>query len=358
MKKVLLISNYVFHYRLNIYNYFYDEFKEIGYEYFVLANKSQNVDFEIKFPLFIKKPLPWIYFRMINRINPSVIIVFLHLKDPILYFLTLYSKLKGIPMIYWSLGVNTATPNSLYKNILYHYFHNTSDAIILYTPNEKKYIKAKNYHKLFIANNTLNFQGVDRSKVGPKNYILEKYKVKEEFVVLFSGRITKNKKLDLLLEIFRDNNDIAIIIIGGGITPEQDKIIKNTKNYYYLGAIYNKSEMSKIFNGTDVFCIPGNLGLALNEALFWGKPVVTIKNVPNKINTPEIWYLEDGVNGFLASDIHDLQSKIHLLMKDKKLYQSMSDNARNTADNKGHISRMFQGFMEAVNFVEKNDKKN
>lgn len=357
MKKVLLISNYVFHYRLNIYNYFFVEFKKIGYEFTVLANNAQDVDFEINYPLIIKKPLPWVYLWTIKSIQPDVIITFLHLKDSIIYFINYYCKLRGLPLIYWNFGINTATPNSLFKNLIYYHIHSISDAIILYTPNEKKYIKAHNLSKTFIANNTLNFQGIDRDRVGPKNYIQKKYKIKEDFVVLFSGRITANKRLHLLLEIFRNNKEIAIVIIGKGITPEQERIIDKTENYYYLGEIYNKSEMSKIFNSVDVFCIPGNLGLALNEAFFWGKPVLTVKN-ESTINTPEIWYFEDKKNGLMAKDVNELEHNILILKNNKTFYKKLSDNAKKTADNKGHISKMFKGFKEAVKFVEKKNINN
>ena len=44
MKKILLISNYVFHYRITIYNHFYDEFKKLGYEFHVLSNQYQKSD--------------------------------------------------------------------------------------------------------------------------------------------------------------------------------------------------------------------------------------------------------------------------------------------------------------------------
>lgn len=350
MKKVLLVSNYVFHYRINNYNYFFHEFKKIGFEFIVLANQAQEVDFEVSFPFIIKKHNVWSYSKIISRIRPDVIITFLHLKDSIIHYINYYSKLKGIPLIYWNHGVNLSTPDNVLKNQLFYHIHNISDAIILYTPVERKHIKPRNHHKIFIANNTLNFQGIDRNNAGPKNYIRERYGIKEEFIVLFSGRITTNKKLQLLLHAVRGSSEVAVVIVGGNITEELLKIVLETDNYYYLGAIYNKSEMSKIFNSTDIFCIPGNLGLALNEAFFWGKPVVSIEN-EHEVNTPEIWYFENNKNGFMAKDVNDLEEKILLLKRDKDLYRKMSEYARQTADNKAHISQMFNGFREAVSYV-------
>jgi glycosyltransferase involved in cell wall biosynthesis len=357
MRKVLLISNYVFHYRINNYNYFYKEFSKIGYEFIVLADGAQEVDFKVDFPLIVKDPNPLTYSRAISRITPDVVIVFLHLKDPIIYFVNYYCKLKSIPLIYWNFGINIRTPKATIKNLIYRHFHNISNAIILYSPNEKRYIKKRNHSKVFIAYNTLNFEGIERVNIGPKKYIQERYGIEEDFIVLFSGRITINKKLHILLETLRNNKEVAIVIVGAGIEPEMKKIIEEIDNYYYLGEIkYDKSEMSKIFNSADLFCIPGNLGLALNEAFFWGKPVLSIKD-GREVNSPEIWYFENSKNGLMANDVSDLEEKILWLKRDKELYQKMSDYARYTADNKAHISKMFNGFREAVSYVLEKKKK-
>jgi glycosyltransferase involved in cell wall biosynthesis len=234
--------------------------------------------------------------------------------------------------------------------MLYHFIHNIVDAIILYSPNEIKYIKKHNRHKVFIANNTLNFADIRRESYNAKHHLRDHYGVKENFSVLFAGRINRYKKIHLLLEIFRDHEDIAVVIVGNGMKSKERLIIERVSNYYWLGEIYNRDEMARIFSSADVFCIPGNLGLGMNEAFFWGKPVLTIKD-PVTINSPEIWYLEDGVNGFKAENIQDLENKIILLKSNREIYRSMSVSAIKTANNKAHISQMFKGFKDAVEFV-------
>ena len=118
MKKILLISNYVFHYRISNYNYFYDEFYKLGYEFVVLACDAQNVNFSIKFPLLVEKFNIIKYKKLIDRINPAVIINFLHLKNLIFFPVVYYCKLKKIPVIYWNFGINTNTPNAIISKFL------------------------------------------------------------------------------------------------------------------------------------------------------------------------------------------------------------------------------------------------
>ncbi len=348
MKKILLVSNYVFHYRINNYNYFYNEFKKIGYEFHVLACEAQKVDFEIKFPLTIKEFKFFSYIKFIKKLKPDVVINFLHLKDKIIFPIIYYCKLARIPVIYWNFGINTATPEAKFKNQLYYHIHRLSDAIILYSPSEKKFIKKKNHHKLFIGYNTLNFTNIDREKFTDRNYLRTRYNIKEKHIILFVGRIKPVKRLDWLLECFR-NKDIAIVVVGSGINDEQLEIIKTTSNYYYLGEIsYDNDEIGRIFYSSDIYCVPGNLGLSLIEALFWGKPSVTFV----KRGSPEMYYFKDGYNGYRVESKKDFEDKISELLNNPAKYRTISENAGKTYEEKAHIRYMFNGFRKAIEYVK------
>ena len=70
----------------------------------------------------------------------------------------------------------------------------------------------------------------------------------------------------------------------------------NPANTRYLGEVHDPEnrQISRIFKMADVCSIPGHVGLGLNQAFFWGLPMVTERgNQP-----PEIEYLRDGENGF------------------------------------------------------------
>jgi len=53
----------------------------------------------------------------------------------------------------------------------------------------------------------------------------------------------------------------------------------NPSNTTYLGEIHDPQnvKISKIFSMSDIFCIPGHVGLGLNQAMYWGLPTVTEK---------------------------------------------------------------------------------
>lgn len=345
MKKILLISNYVFHYRIKIYNYFTEEFKKRGYEFHVLSNEYQKCKYNVEFIKHERNFSIKGYIEEIDKINPDVVINFLHLKDKLIIPLTYYCKFRKIPMIYWNHGVNLRDPENTVKNFIFRFVHDISDSIILYTPNELKYIKTRNRKKTFIAYNTLNFTDIDKSSLDSKEKIKKKYGINEKKVVIYISRIMPYKKLDVLIKHFKGNKDIGVIIVGKGISREQVNIIESYNNLYYLGEMYDK-DVWEIFSIGDIYSTPGHIGLGLNEAFYWGKPVVVLEGN----HAPEVFYLEDGRNGFKVKDEEELVSKILYLLNNEEIYYKFSNYAKETYINKCDISNMFNGFINAIEY--------
>lgn len=348
MKKILLISNYVFHYRIKIYNYFYEEFKKRGYEFHVISNEYQDVNYDIKFIKHIEKFSIINYARKINYIKPDIVINFLHLKDKLIIPLTYYCKIKKIPMIYWNHGIDLNKPNAFLKNLVYQYIHNISNAIILYTPNEIKHIKVKNRKKVFIAYNTLYLNDINTNELITSREVKNKYGIKEKNVIIYISRILDYKKLDVLLDNFTENKDIAVVVVGKGISSSQLKKIDASKNYYYLGEKYGR-EVDEIYNMGDIFSTPGHIGLAIIQAFFWGKPVVIMEGR----HAPEIYYMKNNITGYMAKTEEDFKNYILYLFENKEKLKEISKNAKEVAEKDASIDRMFTGFIDAIDYCIK-----
>lgn len=348
MQKILLISNKVMHYRSRIYNQFFDWFLEKGYELHVISNEFQPVNFPIRYK---KHELAFScrnYADFIKQLKPDVCINFLHLKDKLIIPLTFYCRLHHIPMIYWNHGINIKTPNARFKNSIFHFIHTISSAIILYSKKQLQYIRPKNQKKTFIANNTLDFSEVQKSELRSPSEVKTFYGIQEKKVLLYISRILPYKGLDILLDLFKDVPGIALVIVGGGISEAQRSVVDSQTNYYYLGEKYGK-DVDEIYQMGDVFSTPGHIGLALNQAMFWGKPVVVL----DRIHAPEIMYLKNGINGFIVNSNEQLKAKILELCQDEELLKKMSDAARKTYETEMQLSDMFHGFWEAICYVKK-----
>lgn len=346
MKRILLISNYVFHYRQKVYNYFFSEFKKYEYEFHVLSDKYQDVDFAVNFKKHVVKKKFKRYKRIIQEINPDVIILFLHLKDYVMFPLMLYCRINKIPVIYWNHGINIADPDSKLKNFLFHRIHDFCDALITYSPDMRKYFSEKNQKKLFVAYNTLNFTDIDKSRYS-KKHALKKYGIAQAKVVLFVARIKPQKELNVLVDLLQGRSDIALVIVGSGMPGDIMAVIDSVSHYYYLGPRYG-DEMNEIFNMADVFCIPRYIGLAMNEALFWNLPACLLKGP----HGPEVYYMKDGKTGYMADNLQDYKDKIERLVDDAELNKKMRQGCEEEFIKEASIEKMFAGFWDAVKYCE------
>jgi glycosyltransferase involved in cell wall biosynthesis len=352
LKKTLLISNKVFHYRVSNYNYFARRFREEGWELYVRANEIQkNNPFPVEFDF---REMPFNFFayqQEIERLKPDVVILFLLLKDLIIWPLVHWLKLKGIPVVYWNKGINLEVRNPRLRNLPFYYIHSLCDGIILYSKHEVKHIKAKNRHKVWVANNAVNFTAFPDIPESPAE-IKAEFGIPYEKVVLFVGRMRPVKKVQHLIEIF-DNVDepgFGCVIVGDRMGYDLDALIRSDK-IRYLGEIFDPGniQISKLFKMADLFVIPGDVGLGMNQAFYWGLPVVT----EDGLQPPEIHYLKDGRNGFIVpeNDISALREKMLLLLRDDALRAEFSRNAWEDIRREASVETMFQGFIQCISSI-------
>ena len=234
------------------------------------------------------------------------------------------------------------------KNAIFHWIHGKCDALITYTPEMKKYFREKDWKKLFVAYNTLNFTDIDKDKVPSKAETKRKYGIQEDKVILYISRMLPYKKPDLVMDCFKDIDNVAVVLVGPGFTQEQQAFCDAHKNLYYLGEKYGE-DVNAIYKMGDVFSTPGHIGLAVNEAMFWGLPIVVLQGK----HAPEVYYIKDGVTGYFAKDENDYKTYVLDLLKDDAKREKMSKATTENYRKEVSIDRMYQGFIDAVKYCEK-----
>lgn len=349
MQSIILFDQDVQHYRIPIYKKFDVIFQEkFGLSLVVLYDNTNN---NLTEEGGVFKGINYSFRSFTNEIKkykPKIIIQFVWLRYKFLIPFMLWSKTKGIKIILWSHGINLQNKKQLLKNQLYYLRQKLANALIIYTPEQIKYLKVKN-QKVFIANNTLDFDSlpkITKSKTG----LLLKYNFKNKKIILCVGRMnTNNRKIDHLIKLSRlISDDLKIIIIGPGVDEESVIKINSLTNIEYLGPIYNQEILSEYYKLSEVFVMPGAIGLAINQALYYETPVI-IEDVDQG---PEAFYLKDGINGFYykKGNINDLKEKIELLME-RNNYQGFCDNAKETIKAEVSLDKMTQGFIRAINYL-------
>lgn len=355
MTKVLLVSNEVMHYRVSVYNYFAQRFRENGYELFVRADRLQKknphpVDFD-----FREVPFRFsLYRKEIKDLAPDVVILFLHIKDLVLFPLLYWLRLSRRPVLVWTKGANLDAPRNRIGRAAFHHMQTLADGLILYSPNETALIKKKNRFKITYANNTINhleFPEIQASKEDLKRAFGIPFKK----TALFVGRMdigAGRKKVDHAIRVFNtiQDPDYGLVLVGAGFNDRLRGEIQGN-NIMYLGEIYDPAnvEICKIFKMADIFLIPGHVGLGINQAFFLGLPVITEKGP----QPPEIHYLISGRNGFLVEedDLDDLKAKVLYLLENDQERAKFAENAKRDILAGASIEGMFQGFLQNIQRV-------
>lgn len=351
-KRVLLVSNTVMHYRVPVYNEFHGRFAELGYQFSVLTNRLQpqntnRLEFDLQELDFNFTQ----YRRAISKIDPDVVILFLHLKEAMLWPLIHWLRWRSTPFAFWTKGGNWDEAQSRFRFEAFNYVHRLADGLILYSADCRKFIRPSLHGKTFVANNTINFKEFPEITAS-KEEIRREFDIPFAKSVIFIGRMDiggGRKRVDHLIDIFArlDRTDIGLLLVGSGMPPELMQRI-NRANTRCLGEVHDarQVQISKLCKLADVCAIPGHVGLGINQAFYWGLPVVT----EDTGQPPEIGYLKPGKNGFIVppNDLDALQERLLYLLDNDDVRAEFSRHARADILREASIENMFKGFKDCV----------
>lgn len=161
----------------------------------------------------------------------------------------------------------------------------------------------------------------------------EKYGLKDKVGLLYVGRISREKNMNLLVDAMNILNrqykdSIKLIMAGNGPYLEHIKRVM-PDNVVYTGYIFGE-ELSEVYASADVFVFPSlteTFGNVVLEAMSSGLPVVAVAAGGVKDN------VENGYNGFLvhANNAQKFASAVCRLIEDEYMRKRMSYNARQYA---------------------------
>jgi glycosyltransferase involved in cell wall biosynthesis len=174
--------------------------------------------------------------------------------------------------------------------------------------------------------------------------------------IISVGRLVRWKRVDLLIKAVHilcvNFDDVELIIIGAG--PEENKLkqlsseIGISEKVKFVGSIYDPVMLGKYYLTSTVFVQPGMGGLALNEAMCFGKPIIC-----SICDGTEKKLVREGYNGiyFKEGKENDLADKIKFLFSNPNLIQKMGVNSLSIIKNEVNISTIIQSYRNAFNFV-------
>jgi glycosyltransferase involved in cell wall biosynthesis len=151
-------------------------------------------------------------------------------------------------------------------------------------------------------------------------------KLKDKKILLYVGRIAKEKNLDFLLDVIEKIHDFdpntVLLYVGAGPYFEELQRHCNKRNldpFVVFTGYMNRSDLPAIYHLSDIFVFASKTetqGLVTAEAMISGIPVVAI----GERGTINVMQGDNG--GYMVSDsIDEFTQKVELLLSDNTIYQ-------------------------------------
>jgi len=338
-EKILFITNFFPPYRKSIwkkllYNkkndvrFYFDPIQNEGVEvdelFFSESNKLENSFNEIKNFYFFGRVI-W-QSKIIKECFSASFNQVIFLGDMNIlstWIGLLICRLRNKKTILWTHGFYGN--ESYIKRWLRILFYSIGNKYLLYEQRGKKLMIGAGFDssKIFVIYNSLNYDSQKKYFESLKNNNKKKFIVFKNSklkTILFLGRLTSVKKIDLLIKSLNKLNskrvNFNLLIVGEG--PQKNILEKISKEglekgwIYFYGKTYDESELSELIYSSDLMVSPGNTGLNAVHALSYGTPVGTHNNFDKQM--PEAGIIEDKKTGFLfnENDSDDLSLNIDL----------------------------------------------
>lgn len=384
--RIAVIYRVIFHYRVSILSKIAREWNLIVF-HGKSVPKSKVVNAAPSYPFRTKKlftickraknnPLQILYFNpglvfALMRWNPQIIIMegSDNMLNNILIFL--YCKLFSINYIWWGIGQVPGRKDSIYRKILTparKFIIRRAVFCFAYCNLSAKYFRSITAsHKVKVVPNSIDNEAIEREikkiTAEDKERLRKKLGISQDSVVLlFVGALEKNKRLNIFIEALRTLTErefnVEGLIIGSGNAEayyhEYSKRL-NLGNIQFLGKIVKGVNI--YFQIADIFVLPGRGGLAINQALINGLPVVC--------NTPadgtELDMIESGNNGILieSMDASKLAEALENMIENRR-YLKMGPKALEVVNKTYNLNTMMDVIRRVIKeacFAELDEKK-
>jgi glycosyltransferase involved in cell wall biosynthesis len=241
---------------------------------------------------------------------------------------------RGRKVIGWGLGAPK-------QNRFWKKFVNQFDAMIAYSQRGADEYAQLGFplEKIFVAHNSVSSK--------PENFFDHRPQTVDRVTVLFVGRLQNRKRIDSLIRACAEiESKLKLVIVGDG--PEKENLQTLAKEIYpqteFVGAKHGL-ELKPYFEKADLFVLPGTGGLAVQEAMSYGLPVIVAKGDGTQddlVRAKNGWQIE-------PENYEDLVSTLKLALSDVKRLREMGKESFRIVSEEINIEKMAEVFVKALN---------
>lgn len=247
------------------------------------------------------------------------------------------------PVIGWGLG---SPPVGGFRQRGRLAFLRQFDAMICYSQRGADEYAREGFplDNLFVAHNSVSPAPTWLMPDRPKAF-------KEKPTILFVGRLQFRKNVDLLLGACAEmESQPRLVIVGDG--PERDSLELLASDIYplaeFVGAQHG-AELRAHFMEADLFVLPGTGGLAVQEAMSYGLPVIVAQGDGTQddlVREKNGWQIQPDDFDALLSTIKDALSDVARLRR-------MGEESYRIVKEEINIEKMVEVFVKALNSLRR-----
>ncbi len=160
----------------------------------------------------------------------------------------------------------------------------------------------------------------------------------EETILIYVGRISKEKRIDILEEALRDQPGVRLVLVGDGPARAEMQQRMHHRPVHFTG--YLKGEaLATAYASADLFVFPSDtdtFGQVMQEAMASGLPVVAARSG----GAPDL--IREGVNGamFAPGSVNELRAHIQMFLANPDERTRMGQAGRVAAERRSWHSVM------------------
>jgi glycosyltransferase involved in cell wall biosynthesis len=259
-----------------------------------------------------------------------------------------WMKERGRPVFGWGLGAPLLSgPLSNLRKARRLSFLRSFDALLTYSRRGADEYAALGFpaEKIFVAPNAAAARPSQPMPFRPAT-------IKGKVSVLFVGRLQARKRVDLLLQACASlpiDIQPRLVIVGDG--PEHNALESLAKTIYpsaeFPGARHGP-ELAAYFSEADIFVLPGTGGLAVQEAMSYGLPIIMGQGdgTNNDLVGPE--------NGWQIppDNLFALTQTLREAISDAARLRNMGAESYRIVAEEINLEKMVGGFVKALNSVK------
>ncbi|MDD2920905.1 MAG: glycosyltransferase family 4 protein [Anaerolineales bacterium] len=284
------------------------------------------------------------FINWLENWNPDSLIVEANPRYLATPFAARWMRARGKKIIGWGLGAPRVGARSV-KRQFWFSFVNQFDALISYSQRGADEYAALGFprERIFVAHNSVSPKPASPIAQRPPTFDLRP-------TLLFVGRLQSRKRIDSLLKACAAlESRVRLIIVGDG--PDRARLESIAKEIYpsaeFIGAKHGE-ELKPYFLQADLFVLPGTGGLAVQEAMSYGLPVIVAKGDGTQddlVREENGWQIEPENYDALLSALKNALTDIARL-------RSMGAESYRIISEEINIQKMAEKFVQALNAVQ------